>query len=68
MCEAGKGTAKIKVGLEMKLINIKRFDFGQELRENQTGIVLPICAKFDNEQAKDTGVIEIMKLVILQTN
>ena len=34
MCEAGKGTAKIKVGLEMKLINIKRFDFGQELREN----------------------------------
>ncbi len=27
-----------------------------------------ICAKFDNEQAKDTGVIDKIKLVILQTN
>ena len=31
-------------------------------------IVLHICAKFDNEQAKDTGVIDKIKLVILQTN
>ena len=31
-------------------------------------IVLHICAKFDNEQIKDTEFIDKIKFVILQTN